>query len=211
VWHYQSDQRFVFPLYPLLLAGLWAELKNVGLALKASWKRNGTRDRMASAAFGSVLAALALFLVSATVWRLGVFLPRVLATYRDDLAARRPAYRWLANIPPANAGVFAYDDPLVYLYTGRHSCNLPIPTRLYYHEDQATLDRRVDDVPGFAVDHHLEYVLLTPADFYRDLHAAGAQRLGRALAADPGARELYESPAARILSIGERRGVTAVR
>jgi hypothetical protein len=211
VWHYQPDQRFVFPLYPLLLAGLWAELKNVGLALQASWDRNATGDRIASAAFGSVLAVFALFFVSASVWGLAVFLPRVLTSYRDDLAARRPAYRWLANTAPADAGVFAYDDPLVYLYTGRHACGLPIPTRLYYHDDQASLDRMVDDVPAFAVGHHLEYVLLTPTDFYRDLHEAGARRLGRALAADPAARELYESGAARIFSIGAMRGVAAVR
>jgi hypothetical protein len=201
VWHYQPDQRFVFPLYPLLLAGLWTELKNVGLALKASWMRNAAGDRMAAAAFGSVLGVFALFVVSSSLLGVFMFLPRLLETYRDDLEARRPAYTWLANTAPAQAGVFAYDDPLVYLYTGRHACNLPIPTKLYYHDDQAALDRMVDDVPAFAADHHLDYLLLTPTDFYRDLHQARAQRLSRALTSDPVARELYHSPAATIFSI----------
>jgi hypothetical protein len=201
VWHYQPDQRFVFPLYPLLLAGLWAELKNVGLALQASWIRNRSGDRVAAAAFGSVLALFAIFFVAASAIGMAVFLHRVLQTYRDDLEARRPAYTWLANAASAGAGVFAYDDPLVYLYTGRHACNLPIPTRLYYHDDQAALDRMVDEVPAFAAAHHLDYVLLTPTDFYRDLHEARARRLSLALASDPSARKLYLSPAAAIYSL----------
>jgi hypothetical protein len=42
VWHYTPDQRFVFPLYPLLLAGLWTELQNVWQALWISWKKPDT-------------------------------------------------------------------------------------------------------------------------------------------------------------------------
>jgi hypothetical protein len=102
------------------------------------------------------------------------------------------------------ASVFAYDDPLVYLYTGRHACNLPIPTKLYYHDDQAGLDRMVDEVPTFAADHQLDYVLLTPTDFYRDLHEARARRLSQTVAASPDARELYRSAAAAIFSIAKR-------
>ncbi len=204
VWHYQPDQRFVFPLYPLLLAGLWAELRNVGLALQASWKRNAAGDRVAAAAFGSVLAVFALFMVSASLLGVSLFLPRLLANYRDDLYARLPAYNWLKQSASTQAGVFAYDDPLVYLYTGRHACNLPIPTRLYYHDDQAGLDRMVDDVPAFAAGHQLDYLLLTPTDFYRDLHEARARRLSRTVAASPGARELYRSAAAAIFSIAKR-------
>jgi hypothetical protein len=211
VWHYQPDQRFVFPMYPLLLAGLWAELKNVGGALRASWLRNAAGDRIAATAFGSVLALFVLFFVSSSLVGLAVFLPRVLESYRDDLAARRPAYAWLANTVPSDSSVFAYDDPLVYLYTGRHACNLPIPTRLYYHDDQAALDRMVDEVPAFAASHHLDYLLLTPTDFYRDLHQARAERLSRAVASDPGARELYRSPAAAIFSISPINAVSAAR
>lgn len=211
VWHYTPDQRFVFPLYPLLLAGLWAELKNVGLALKASWNRHASGDRIAAAAFGTVLALFVVFCASASLLGVSVFLPRLLASYRDDLVARRPAYTWLENTAPQEAAVFAYDDPLVYLYSGRHACNLPIPTRLYYRDDQAGLDRMVDEVPAFASDHHLEYLLLTPTDFYRDLHQARAERLSRAVAADPAARELYRSPAATIFSLAPATRASAAR
>ncbi len=48
VWHYTPDQRFVFPMYPLLLAGLWTELANVAAALKTSWKRPAKADRSAA-------------------------------------------------------------------------------------------------------------------------------------------------------------------
>ncbi len=173
VWHYTPDQRFVFPLYPLLLAGLWTELENVWKALMASWRKPALADRMAAAVGAGVLASFALFIAFTTFYGLFGFLPGLFANYRADFAARRPAYDWLARNAPAQANVFAYDDPLLYLYSGRKSCNLPIPPKLYYHDDQAGIEKLLVSIPAFAREQRLGYVLIAPDDFYRDLHERG--------------------------------------
>ena len=118
VWHYVPDQRFVFPLYPLLAAGLWTELANIAKALRVSWNKPAFGDRCAAVIGGGLIGALAMFIAFTTAFGLARFLPNLFDAYRSDLEARRPAYDWIARNAPRDAAVFAYDDPLVYLYTG---------------------------------------------------------------------------------------------
>lgn len=194
VWHYTPDQRFVFPLYPLLLAGLWTELENVYQALRVSWRKPAFADRTAALAGAGVLAAFALLIAFTTTYGLFRFLPELFANYRSDFAARRPAYEWIERNAPRDANVFAYDDPLLYLYTGRKSCDLPIPPKFYFHEDQAGIDRLLSSLPNFATEHRLGYVVIARDDFYRDLHERGAQSLKQAVESNSAFEQLYKTP-----------------
>jgi hypothetical protein len=115
VWHYVPDQRFVFPLYPLLVAGLWTELTNVWQALRAAWKKPAAGERVIAYAGAGALAALALFVGFTTCFGLFYFLPDLLGSYRDAFDSRKPAYEWIARNAPIGANVFAYDDPLIYI------------------------------------------------------------------------------------------------
>ena len=193
VWHYTPDQRFVFPLYPLLLAGLWTELANVYQALRASWGKPALADRTAALAGAGVLASFALFIAFTSTYGLFRFLPDLFASYRADFAARRPAYEWIARNAPPEANVFAYDDPLLYLYAGRKSCNLPIPPKLYYHDDQAGIDKLLFALPDFAREYELGYVLIARDDFYRDLHDHGASCLKQAVESNKAFEQLYRT------------------
>ena len=203
VWHYTPDQRFVFPLYPMLLAGLWTELQNVYQALRVSWRRPAFADRTAAVAGAALLAAFALFVGFTTTYGLFRFLPDLFANYRSDFAARRPAYEWIAQNTARDANVFAYDDPLLYLYAGRKSCNLPIPPKLYYHEDQAGIDKLLFALPDFATEHQLEYVVLAQDDFYRDLHERGARCLRRAVESNSTFEQVYVTPKVAIYRVND--------
>lgn len=198
VWHYVPDQRFVFPLYPLLLAGLSTELANVGKALEAAWKKPAAAERAVAFAGAGVLAAFALFVAFTTCFGLFHFLPDLFGSYRDALETRKPAYQWIAKNAPPEANVFAYDDPLLYLYAGRKSCNLPIPPKLYYHNDDAGIDKLLHSIPDFARQYRLSYVLLTPSDFYRDLHQPGARHLAEAVEQSSAFQPAFKTPAAAI-------------
>ena len=198
VWHYVPDQRFVFPLYPLLLAGLWTELANVWQALRVAWKKPAAGERVVAFAGAAALASLALFVAFTTFNGLFYFLPDLFASYRTALRARQPAYQWIEKNAPAGANVFAYDDPMLYLYTGHKSCNLPIPPKLFYHGDDAGIDKLLHSMPDFARQQQLSYVLLTPSDFYRDLHAPGARASGGSSARTADAfQQVFKSPGAR--------------
>ena len=206
VWHYTPDQRFVFPLYPLLLAGLWTELENVWRMLGLSWRKPTFADRAAALAGAGLVTALAAFVIFNTAFALVRFFPGLFDAYRADLEARRPAYAWIAANAPASAGIYAYDDPLLYLYTGRKSVGLPIPPRLQYHDDQAGIDKLLDSIPNFANRYGLSYALVTPGDFYRDLHERGAQRELDALR---GARAVFTSSGATVYALPASPGTLA--
>ena len=195
VWHYTPDQRFVFPLYPLLLAGLWTELENICGMLRRSWRKPALADRAAALAGAGVIAAFAAFLAFTTVFGLFRFLPSLFDAYRADLEARRPAYAWIQANTPSGASLYAYDDPMLYLYTGRKSVSLPIPPKLQYHDDQAGIDQLLDSIPELANRYGLRYALVMPGDFYRDLHERGARRELEAL---HGERAVFQSPGASI-------------
>lgn len=211
VWHYQPDQRFVFPLYPLLLAGLWTELARVCQALGIAWRKAVLAERAAAVAGGGLLAAFVIFVAFTTGFGLFRFLPDLFASYRADLEARRPAYEWIAHNAPPQANVFAYDDPVAFLYAGRKSCSLPLPPRLFYHRDTAGIDKLLDTIPDFAREHQLDYLLLTPADFHRDLHEPGARRLAEAVESSHVFQPSYKTPSVAIYHFNGAEPVATVR
>lgn len=192
IWHYQPDQRFVFPLYPLLLAGLWTELRNLVDALRGAWNKRGADRAVAAIAIGAVAGLAVLFLFT-TAYGLIRLIPDVLNAYGSDLEHRRSAYQWIASQSPAAATVFAYDDPLLFLYTGRKSCNLPIPPKLFYYDDTGS-DRLVRTIPDFARQNRLDYLLVTTDDFYRDLHQRGVHQLAAAVQTSPALERTFSSP-----------------
>lgn len=198
VWHYEPDQRFVFPLYPLLLAGLWTEISNIVTALRGAWVKNTVSDRVAASIGAAVIAMFAIFIAFTHVYGDTVFLPKLLSAYKSDFGDLRPVYSWVAENTPGNASLYGYDDPLIYLYTGRRASGLPIPTKLYYHEDDAGIDRLLRAMPAFSQEQHLDYVLLTPRDFYRDLHEKRARLLQQTIEQDPKFEKVFTRSDAEI-------------
>ncbi len=62
---------------------------------------------------------------------------------------------------------------MLFLYTGHKACRLPIPPKFLYHGDDSGIDRLMGSMADFARGYQLEYLLLTPDDYYRDLDAKG--------------------------------------
>lgn len=196
VWCYRPDERCVFPLFPLLLAGLWTELSNLSRTVRTAWIK-GAADRMAACAVASALASLAVFVTFTHVHGLTRTIPNLVSAYQTDLDRRKPAYAWIAAHVPASENVFAYDDPVLFLYAGRKSCSLMVPPKLIYY-DQPGTDAMVRAIPEFAQEHHLEYLLATSDDFYRDLHARAANELARSLESHSNLKRVFASPAASV-------------
>lgn len=192
VWHFPPDQRFVFPLYPLLLAGLATEVRNLCGALRSGWAKPAFADRFAVAGFGAVLAGIAAFAVFCTGFGLARVVPDLFATYRADFEAREQAYEWIARNVPRDAKLYAYQDPMLFLYTGHEACRLPIPPKFLYHSDDSGIEKLMGSMANFARGYRLDYLMLTPDDYYRDLNAKGTQGLAQAM--QSGAfRKLYGS------------------
>ncbi len=206
VWHFPPDQRFVFPLYPLLLMGVATEIGNIARVLRLTWEKPAFADRFAAASVGALLAGIAAFAIFCTVFGLSYFVPDLFASYRSDFEARRPAYEWIASHTPADANVYAYDDPLLFLYTGRRACRLPIPPKFFYHRDNAGVEKLMASMADFARGYGLGYLLLTPDDYHRDLNEMGTRGLTEAMRSSS-FREVYTSKGAAIYKLNPASGV----
>jgi hypothetical protein len=201
VWHYPPDQRFVYPIYPLLLAGLWTEIANVLKTLRMAWNKRAVADRAVAAVATAVLAGFGAFVAYTTFSGDFNFIPTMLTLDREDLQSKLPVYAWIQKNTPPDSNVFAYDDPVVFLYTGRRSCGLPIPTTLYYHNDDAGIERLLYSIPDFARQNRLDYLLLAQTDFYRDLHKPGAEHLAKAVETNHVFERMYQTPGSSIYHV----------
>jgi hypothetical protein len=158
------EARSFVPLFPLLAAGLWCELSHLVGMLGAAWRR---RSRAPAIVMGGALAASALvvlFYLGVTLFR---FLPETLTERRELRAAERQAYGWIAQQLPPQARFLAYDDTILYLYTGRPAISVRVPTKLYYQDDGEALIRLHSQLDEFTGARGVNYVLATAEDYYR--------------------------------------------
>ncbi len=148
VWHFPPDQRFVFPLYPLLLMGVATEIGNIGRRAAAHVGEAGVRGSLRRGQCGRVA-------------RRDRGLCRILHRIRAQLFYSRFVRIPIAGISKRagqlmygsratrrpDANVYAYDDPLVFLYTGRRACQPPDSSQVFLSSRQRGR-RKADGLDG---------------------------------------------------------------
>jgi 4-amino-4-deoxy-L-arabinose transferase-like glycosyltransferase len=182
------DARSVVPLFPLLAAGLWREGKHLLTLLRVSTRRPALVG-------GALLACCFVPLVYAHGQALCGEFPGIFRQHRQLLAAQRQAYQWIDQNLPASASFVAYDDPVLYLYTGRHAASIRVAPRLYYEGDLDTFVRRHGEVEAFARERGLGYVFTTAGDYFRgEVPDAERARLLQSVEQSCAPRRVYASP-----------------
>jgi hypothetical protein len=201
LWQYPPDQRFVYPLFPLYLAGLATKLAEVaGLALR-NWKTGAGANRVTAAAVLLAITALAVGSLWSTVQATLVLLPEYFAERQRQLIRLQPAWRWIAENTPANARFAACDDTLLYLYSGRRGYTEPILPGVVYGSQETTVPPYIAGLPALWRQVGVTHVLLTDYDFVRDLHERGHDALARLLSDSRRFQPLYSDRASRIYAV----------
>jgi len=172
VWPYPSPERFLLPLLPLLLAGLWCELRRISLGqLFASHGGAPAAKRLAIGALCVLLFAL----FAAAAWNALVADPRAREEGAEALAAtveqREQGYRWIREHTAAGDRVAAWQDVVLYMYTLRQSLRpvAPLPQAIYA-DDTASEARdlaHICDAPRHA---RVRYWMTAPDDFRLEPH-----------------------------------------
>ncbi|MGC9972774.1 MAG: hypothetical protein ABSE56_19500 [Bryobacteraceae bacterium] len=190
-WNYAPDQRFLVPVFPVLLAGFATELLRLAARLRAAFVKRAAGERIVAGAVALALAGL-LWLAGMGAYR-GLFsvLPRLVAERRETLAGERVAYQWIAARTPADAAVLAYQDPILYLHTGRKACRLVVPPALVYSGDRQALERFFSGVADFAHEQRLTYAVLTPGDLSAELPDEDRRTAYRMFRANPRLKQVY--------------------
>jgi hypothetical protein len=193
IWHYPPNERFVLPLFPLLIAGLVEELDHIVAMLRGALRHKDSGQRIAARvlAVGVVIvfgAALALQLYVTFV-----FLQESGDQKRTKLADQRAAYTWIAaNVPP-DAGVLSYDDPLMYLYSGRRGNYMPLAPRWWYAEDHASNVGAYRDVAKYCRSHGLSYFYFTTGDLEREVGDEDKQAIQQSVAMNPELERVFQA------------------
>ena len=89
IWHFPPNERFVYPMFPLALAGLWTELEHLTAMLRAGFQH---QDRSQRVAAGFILTAVGLVFGACLVtqgYMDAVFMPEDARQYRAYRDAQR--------------------------------------------------------------------------------------------------------------------------
>jgi hypothetical protein len=202
IWNYPPNERFLIPILPLLLIGVWTELSHLGHTIGSAWRRPEISQRVVAALIACIAgvsaAACGLRNLSGT-W---LALPALAGQSRAAAAEVRPVFEWISRNTPRDALFFADRDMILYLYTGRHATAIRIPTRHFYNRDQSRILSEYAGLAGFARARRLNYLLLTPADFELEPYPDKQRKAVReALARDPRVTTVFDSPAGTVVKV----------
>jgi len=184
VWHFPPNERFVLPLYPLLVAGLVTEIEHIGKMLRSGLQHKDFGQR---AVAGAMAAGVVIVFGAALVtecYVTFVFLHASAEQKAAKLADQRVAYKWMEANLPRDANVLSYDDTLLYLYTGHRGNYLPLLTRWWYAEDHKAIIAAYRDVAEYCVGRHLGYFYFTTEDLGREVGDEDREAIEQAIRAN---------------------------
>jgi hypothetical protein len=179
LWLFPDVYRFFVLFLPLFAAGLWCEAKFIlGMARAEFAKPHNVFGKFISASAGVLVIALtcAVFvnywggsrtIIEEKSWQRGAIL--------DE---KREAYDWISSHTASDSRIIAYEDAIMYLYTGRQSVRpIAFSTTDYYEPGRifATLDHITDVARAVGA----EYWVVADDDFSAEWPAATFQARGR--------------------------------
>ena len=168
VWHYPATERFVLPIFPLLIAGFFTEMEHLATMLRAGLRHQDFGQRAVAAVFGAGAAAVLIGALALQGYMSFVYLKESADQQRAKLADRRAAYQWMSANLPAAAAVLSYDDSLLYLYSGHRGNYRPLMPRWWYAEDHASMVNAYRNLAAYCASRGLEYVYSTSEDLSRE-------------------------------------------
>jgi hypothetical protein len=212
VWHFPPNERFTLPLLPLCLAGLFVEMRNLGLMMRQVWAKPARDQRVAAGVIGVAVAWAIVVSVSRHLEADFRVIPAGYAQGRLDLAERQEAYCWMAQHLPKEARVMAYDDPTLYLFTGRYSMHRVVPTKYWYGEDRKATVACFREIDRFAGERGFRYLYVHGGDFRRDLAEEEKADVMAVLRGENGWKPLFSSARGVLYDLeAERRFVAQVK
>ncbi len=105
--------------------------------------------------------------------------------------------------------MIAYNDPVLYLYTGRHSISRPLPPYIWYSSDHARAVELYRDVAPYALQHGVGYVYFTTKDMRRDMDADDVVDIETAIRSNPRLTPVFRYGIGTIYRVDAGRGDAA--
>lgn len=204
VWHFPPNERFVLPLFPLALAGLLVEMEHFFGMLRAGLHHPERSQRVMAATLAAVAAGIVAGSLALEMYVAFAYLPEDAHNRRIINADRVAAYGWILGHVPREANILAGDDPVLFLYTGRHAISRPLPPMLWYREDRPRMVDWISNPGAFAHDHGLGYLEFAGVDARQGLSDDDREAVARAIPKNPDYAELYQGGPVTIYGLRPR-------
>lgn len=198
LWQYPPDTRFVFPLLPLYVAGLAAKLREVASLAVTTWREKRGADRVAAVVTFSFIVFLGVSSLGSILNGIFFVLPQYFSDSKTQRAEMAPVYGWISSHTSTTDRFAAYDDPILYLNTGRQGYTTPLLPRLVYDQDSDEVKRYITGLGTFWGQKQVTYILVTKYDFRRDLHEAALDSLRAMLRDRSRFQPLYSDDTAQV-------------
>ncbi len=206
IWQYPPDERFLIPVFPLLLAGLITEAQHLIGLIRDALQHKEASQRLVAAGFASSLSLLLItglgLQAYVTIYYLGDG-----QTEREKVARLQTAYHWISQNLPPDAAILSNDDPLLYLYTG-HRGNLVLPlTRDWcYGDPRSSILNTYRNIADLARRRGLSYIFTAPGDLVRMTRDAEVTaEVESAMHNSPDLIPVYQGPSGTIYKVREAR------
>lgn len=191
-WHYPPEERFLYPLFPLAVAGLLREGRAFVTMLRAAWAKRGSERAVAAGMMAGVALGAAGALV-AHAYAVLVVLPEKSQAYRDRAADQHAAARWIRENADPQIAWLADADGLLYLRTGRRAFRRAFVPRLWYAEDREGMVAEWKGADEFARAHGLGYLYWSPEDFSWPVTQEELARISAAHRTNPNIEQIYQN------------------
>jgi hypothetical protein len=201
LWNFAPSPRFLFPLFVFFAAGLFTEVQHVWKLIQVNRIKPKRPDRIAAYVVAGLLFCYCFAWAKFTWDGATDLLPGVLHDRKELLAKTKPVYEWIRNKTPQDATFLAYDDAVLFPYSGRRGLSPPILTPLLIRDNAPGILTYVNSLPQMAKDRGLTHILLTAADFYRDFHGKRAEALRKAVDTSPDWQLEYSDQHARVYKL----------
>lgn len=203
IWHFPPNERFMLPLFPLLAAGFVNEMARLWGGIRLGFGHPLFSQRVVAVALGCVVSAIILGAAVSQAYTAAILMPDMLSRQRLRLAEQRLAYDWIGENLALDARVMSAMDPLLYLYTGRRSCQVVVPTVYWYRDDTKGALKHYENLVAYAKDQNMQYLYLTDQDYARDMTESDHREVLRAMKESKHLRLLKRFEAGGIYRIGE--------
>jgi len=205
IWHYPPNERFVLPLIPLAFAGLLTEMEHFAGMARAGLRHRDVSQRIAAAGTAGAFALVFLGAFGLQAYVAGVFMNEAAQQQREHNIDIRGAYAWMRVNLPADAAVIAYNDPVLYLYTGRESMSRTMPPMVWYLEQEEKAVAMYRNLASYARDHGATYVYHTSADLRRDMSEDQVVPIENAISSNPLLTPVFQKGIGTVYRVGAEK------
>ncbi len=172
IWPW-APERFLLPFLTIFFAGLWIEGKRMVPILGKNMQRSAPASQRVIA---GALAVLLAGIVAYASWNFLVRDPQRLKLAAISLTRNREqregAYAWIRQHTNPDDRVTAYEDAVLYLYTGRQSLRpIAFLPEAGYLEDQDSMTKDLAHIADAPRHAGARYWLATDDDFYEEINS----------------------------------------